>query len=263
MHRRFRFRAEETPNLSAGSRRGVAPLSISLPSAANPLRCVGLPLASAGLGLSIKARSTPKKDRVRKWRRAIVGWARLQAVEPIEISHLDGLSQEVLLSDAFDLSKPDDQYLHSLLSPFRDEFIELAKPDLPIASGNRTGEGRELVPTQSSGGAKGESKSGSAVSHIAGHAITGKYYAPRACAECAMTLPWEPQCPACTAAFDSLTATARADAGVAHSEPDESIAQAQSDLGLRNTDVFEEFMSRQVALPLVEPGAQNLALQGP
>jgi hypothetical protein len=87
---------------------------------------------------------------------------------------------------------------------------------------------------------------GGEVSYIAGNAITGKHYAPSMCPDCETKLPWEPQCDACTAAFEGRRAVARAEAGVVGS------TSAEKHDRLRNTNSFDEFMARQLRLPLVE-----------
>jgi hypothetical protein len=69
------------------------------------------------------------------------------------------------------------------------------------------------------------------------HAASDKDHVVPECSECMGKLPWDPQCPACTSAFETRRAILRAQAG----------------LGRTGADSFEEFMDRQLHLSLVEP----------
>jgi hypothetical protein len=141
---------------------------------------------------------------------------------------------ELITADVFDRSNPYDEYLHSL--------IALDVGPSRAAEENVMAAGRE--PDRNARRTRADAKS-----HIAGSPITGKHYSPLNCPECETTLPWEPQCPNCTAAFEGRRAVSRAEAGVVGAT---SSAEPKHD-PLRNTNSFEEFMARQFPLPLTDP----------
>jgi hypothetical protein len=141
---------------------------------------------------------------------------------------------ELITADVFDLSNPYDEYLHSLMS---------------LDVGPMRAAGEEVVEGVREPDRNARSTRGDAKSHIAGSPITGKHYSPLICPECETTLPWEPQCANCTAAFEGRRAVARAEAGVVGPT---SSAEPKHDR-LRNTNSFEEFMERQLPLLLTDP----------
>lgn len=217
------------------------------------------------LGLSIHHHSNRSRIRRHAWRQAIVGWAQSQqAVDADGNSFGDHpASFEGLLGrDAFNLPNPYDQYLHSLIASADADIDEVA-PASDIVAVDRTVQGSGAVAPQGSDRLGSDNERAGKVSHIAGRTMTGKHYVPADCPDCESRLPWESQCAACAAAFESRAAIARAEAGVMRSNRESASESSRDHDCLCNTNSSKEFMARQLDLSLLDQSNEGIALQGP
>jgi len=109
------------------------------------------------------------------------------------------------------------------------------KPE--IEAWNRAADGRGKPPGhREQPRTDHRSKRRDKVTGIVGHTVTEHYALPE-CSKCMAKLPWDPQCPTCTSAFETQRAILRAQAGLART----------------GADLSEELMGRQLHLPLAEP----------